>query len=136
MPRFDENFQGPLAGKTVLDLSRLVAGNMVSLQLADYGAEVIKIEPAGKGDPLRHWTTDGVAVSWKVYARNKKSVSLNLRRAEARDMLLRLVESADVMIENFRPGTLEEMGLGADSLRARNEKLLLVRISGFGQTGP
>ena len=90
MPRFDENFQGPLAGKTVLDLSRLVAGNMVSLQLADYGAEVIKIEPAGKGDPLRHWTTDGVAVSWKVYARNKKSVSLNLRDEAAREMLLAL----------------------------------------------
>ncbi len=136
MPRFDENFKGPLAGKTVLDLSRLVAGNMVSLQLADYGAEVIKIEPAGKGDPLRQWMTDGVAVSWKVYARNKKSVSLNLRHEKARDMLLRLVESTDVMIENFRPGTLEKMGLGPDILHTRNAKLILVRVSGFGQTGP
>jgi len=136
VPRFDENFKGPLAGKTVLDLSRLVAGNMVSLQLADYGAEVIKIEPAGTGDPLRQWLTDGVPVSWKVYARNKKSVSLNLRNDDAKDILLRLVESADVMIENYRPGTLEEMGLGPDVLHARNEQLVLVRVSGFGQTGP
>ena len=134
--RFDENFKGPLAGKIVLDLSRLVAGNLVSLQLADYGAEVIKIEPAGKGDPLRQWMTDGVAVSWKVYARNKKSVSINLRRDAAREMLLALVEPADVMIENYRPGTLEDMGLGPDILHARNRKLIQVRVSGFGQTGP
>ncbi|MEX2617312.1 MAG: CoA transferase [Alphaproteobacteria bacterium] len=136
MPSFDENFKGPLDGKTVLDLSRLVAGNMVSLQLADYGAEVIKIEPAGKGDPLRHWLTDNIPVNWKVYARNKKSVSLELREADARDILLRLVEQADVMIENYRPGTLEKMGLGPDVLHARNPKLILVRVSGFGQTGP
>ena len=75
MPQFDETFEGPLAGITVLDLSRLVAGNMVSLQLADYGAEVIKIEPVAKGDPLRHWVTEGLSLSWKVYSRNKKSVS-------------------------------------------------------------
>jgi crotonobetainyl-CoA:carnitine CoA-transferase CaiB-like acyl-CoA transferase len=133
---FDENFKGPLDGKTVLDLSRLVAGNMVSLQLADYGAEVIKIEPADKGDPLRHWLTNNIPVNWKVYARNKKSVSMELREADARDILLRLVEQADVMIENYRPGTLEKMGLGPDVLHARNPKLILVRVSGFGQTGP
>jgi len=133
---FDENFKGPLDGKIVLDLSRLVAGNMVSLQLADYGAEVIKIEPAGKGDPLRHWLTDNIPVNWKVYARNKKSVSLELREADAREILLKLVEQADVMIENYRPGTLEKMGLGPDVLHARNPKLILVRVSGFGQTGP
>ena len=136
MLSFDENFKGPLDGKTVLDLSRLVAGNMVSLQLADYGAEVIKIEPAGKGDPLRHWLTNNIPVNWKVYARNKKSVSMELREADARDILLRLVEQADVMIENYRPGTLEKMGLGPDVLHARNPKLILVRVSGFGQTGP
>lgn len=136
MTEFDENFTGPLAGITVLDLSRLVAGNMVSLQLADYGAEVIKIEPAGTGDPLRHWLTDDVAVSWKVYARNKKSVSLNLRDERAKAILLRLVADADAMIENFRPGTLEAMGLGPEVLHKRNPKLILVRVSGFGQTGP
>ncbi len=136
MLSFDENFKGPLDGKIVLDLSRLVAGNMVSLQLADYGAEVIKIEPAGKGDPLRHWLTDNIPVNWKVYARNKKSVSLELREADAREILLKLVEQADVMIENYRPGTLEKMGLGPDVLHARNPKLILVRVSGFGQTGP
>ena len=136
MPQFDKNFDGPLAGITVLDLSRLVAGNMVSLQLADYGAEVIKIEPAAKGDPLRHWVTDGLSISWKVYGRNKKSVSLDLRQDMAKDILLRLVEQADVMIENYRPGTLEEMGLGPVVLHARNPGLILVRVSGFGQTGP
>jgi len=136
VPKFDENIKGPLDGVTVLDLSRLVAGNMVSLQLADYGAEVIKIEPAGKGDPLRHWLTDDLAVSWKVYGRNKKSVSLDLRRAEGRDILLRLVASADAMIENYRPGTLEKMGLGPDVLHRQNPNLILVRVSGFGQTGP
>ena len=132
MPQFDKNFKGPLAGMTVLDLSRLVAGNMVSLQLADYGAEVIKIEPAAKGDPLRHWVTGGLSISWKVYGRNKKSVSLDLRQDKAKDILLRLVEQADVMIENYRPGTLEEMGLGPDVLHTRNPDLILVRVSGFG----
>ncbi|MDE0812681.1 MAG: CoA transferase [Alphaproteobacteria bacterium] len=136
MRQFDESFVGPLDGVRVLDLSRLVAGNMVSLQLADYGAEVIKVEPVGDGDPLRAWMTDGVPVNWKVYARNKKSISLNLREEQARDMLLQLVESADVMIENYRPGTLEKMGLGPDVLSARNKRLILVRVSGFGQTGP
>ena len=136
MPQFDETFEGPLAGVTVLDLSRLVAGNMVSLQLADYGAEVIKIEPADKGDPLRHWVTDGLSLSWKVYGRNKKSVSLNLREEAGKNILLRLVEQADVMIENYRPGTLEKMGLGPDVLHGRNPGLVLVRVSGFGQTGP
>jgi crotonobetainyl-CoA:carnitine CoA-transferase CaiB-like acyl-CoA transferase len=136
MQDFDEAYEGPLDGVRVLDLSRLVAGNMVSLQLADYGAEVIKVEPVGDGDPLRHWVTDDVPVNWKVYARNKKSLSLNLRDDQAKDILLRLIENADVMIENYRPGTLEKMGLGPDVLMARNKKLILVRVSGFGQTGP
>mgnify|MGYP003386898514 FL=1 len=122
MRQFDESFVGPLDGVRVLDLSRLVAGNMVSLQLADYGAEVIKVEPVGDGDPLRAWMTDGVPVNWKVYARNKKSISLNLREEQARDILLQLVESADVMIENYRPGTLEKMGLGPDVLSVRNKR--------------
>src|SRR5690348_17742087 len=98
---------GPLAGMRVLDLSRLVAGNMVSLQLADFGADVVKIEPPA-GDPLRDWRDAGLALHWKTYARNKRSLVLNLRHASAKDALMRLVVGADVFIENYRPGTLEE----------------------------
>jgi crotonobetainyl-CoA:carnitine CoA-transferase CaiB-like acyl-CoA transferase len=126
---------GPLAGVRVLDLSRLVAGNMLSLQLADFGADVIKVEPPA-GDPLRDWRDGGVELHWKTYARNKRSIVLNFRHAAAKDALKRLVATADVLIENFRPGTLEEMGLGPDALLAENPGLVIVRVSGFGQTGP
>ena len=126
----------PLEGIRVLDLSRLVAGNMVSLQLADFGAEVIKIEDPRKGDPLRDWRTNGISVHWKVYARNKKSVTLNLRAPEGLALLRRLAATAHVLIENFRPGTLEEMGLGPDALHALNPRLVIVRVSGWGQDGP
>src|SRR5512140_1151051 len=108
--RFDPQAHGPLDGIRVLDLSRLVAGNMLSLQLADFGADVIKVEPPA-GDPLRDWRDAGLALHWKTYARNKRSLVLNLRHASAKAALLRLVATADVFIENFRPGTLEEMGL-------------------------
>jgi crotonobetainyl-CoA:carnitine CoA-transferase CaiB-like acyl-CoA transferase len=132
---FDRAATGPLAGVRVLDLSRLVAGNMLSLQLADFGADVIKVEqPAG--DPLRDWRDGGKELHWKTYARNKRSIVLNLRHSAAKDALLRLVAVADVLIENFRPGTLEEMGLGPDVLQAKNSGLVIVRVSGFGQTGP
>jgi crotonobetainyl-CoA:carnitine CoA-transferase CaiB-like acyl-CoA transferase len=120
----------------VLDLSRLVAGNKLSLLLADFGAEVIKVEDPGSGDALRDWKAGGQSVFWKVYARNKKSVTLNLRDARARDLLLRLVETADVFLESFKFGTLEKLGLGPDVLHARNPQLVVVRISGWGQTGP
>src|SRR5258708_2054479 len=126
----------PLDGVRVLDLSRLVAGNMISLQLADFGAEVIKIEDPRKGDPLRDWRTNNISVHWKVYARNKKSVTLNLRAAEGMDLLRRLVATAQVFIENYRPGTLEEMGVGREVLHALNPKLIIVRVSGWGQDGP
>jgi crotonobetainyl-CoA:carnitine CoA-transferase CaiB-like acyl-CoA transferase len=126
----------PLEGIRVLDLSRLVAGNMVSLQLADFGAEVIKIEDPRKGDPLRDWRTHNISVHWKVYARNKKSVTLNLRAAEGMDLLRKLVATSQVFIENYRPGTLEAMGIGPDVLHAINPKLILVRVSGWGQDGP
>jgi crotonobetainyl-CoA:carnitine CoA-transferase CaiB-like acyl-CoA transferase len=132
---FDAARKGPLDGVRVLDLSRLVAGNMLSLQLGDLGAEVMKVEPP-RGDPLRDWRDDGQPLFWKTYARNKRSLVLDLRVAEAREALLRLVAGADVLIENYRPGTLEEMGLGPDVLHGRNPDLILVRISGFGQTGP
>jgi len=126
----------PLDGIRVLDLSRLVAGNMLSLQLADFGAEVIKIEDPRKGDPLRDWRTNNISVHWKVYARNKKSVTLNLRDAEGLALLRRLADTAHVFIENFRPGTLEEMGIGPDVLHVTNPKLIIVRVSGWGQDGP
>ena len=133
--RFDPTAQGPLEGVRVLDLSRLVAGNMLSLQLADFGADVVKVEPPA-GDPLRDWRDGGAPLYWKTYGRNKRSLVLNLREAAARDALLRLVTRADVFIENYRPGTLEEMGLGPDVLLEKNPGVIIVRVSGFGQTGP
>ncbi len=133
--RFDAASRGPLSGMRVLDLSRLVAGNMLSLQLADFGADVIKIEPP-EGDPLRAWRDGGEQLFWKTYSRNKMSVVLNLRHDAAREALLRLVDTADVFVENYRPGTLENMRLAPDVLLARNPGLIVVRISGFGQTGP
>jgi len=133
---FVPDAEGPLKGIRAIDLSRLVAGNTLSLQLADYGAEVIKIEDPAHGDPLRDWRVKGASIHWKVYARNKKSVALALRKPEGLALLAKLIDTADVLIENFRPGTLEEMGLGPDRLQARNPGLVIVRISGWGQDGP
>jgi crotonobetainyl-CoA:carnitine CoA-transferase CaiB-like acyl-CoA transferase len=126
----------PLSGLRVVDLSRLVAGNMVSLQLADYGAEVIKIEDPIKGDPLRAWRVEGKSIHWKVYSRNKKSFAVSLRDAESLALVADLIATAGVLVENFRPGTLEAMGLAPEVLWARNPGLVVVRISGFGQDGP
>jgi crotonobetainyl-CoA:carnitine CoA-transferase CaiB-like acyl-CoA transferase len=133
---FEPNAAAPLDGMRVIDLSRLVAGNMLSLQLADQGAEVIKIEDTRIGDPLRAWRVKGLSLHWKVYARNKKSLALNLRPQAGRNTLLDLLAQSHVLIENYRPGTLEEMGLGPDVLHARNPQLIIVRITGFGQDGP
>ena len=133
---FDPDARPPLCGIRVVDLSRLVAGNMLSLQLADHGAEVIKVEDPVKGDPLRAWHTEGHSLHWKVYARNKKSLALNLRDPEGLALLGDLLAGAAVLIENFRPGTLEAMGLSPALLHARNPRLIIVRISGFGQDGP
>jgi crotonobetainyl-CoA:carnitine CoA-transferase CaiB-like acyl-CoA transferase len=133
---FAPDARPPLADLRVVDFSRLVAGNMLSLQLADFGAEIIKIEDPAQGDPLRAWRTAGFSLHWKVYARNKKSVALSLRDPDGIALARKLVATADVMIENFRPGTLEEMGLAPDVLLSDNPKLILVRISGFGQDGP
>ncbi|HUQ28941.1 MAG TPA: CoA transferase [Usitatibacter sp.] len=127
--------RGPLDGVRVLDLSRLVAGNTLTGLLADFGAEVVKVEPAA-GDTLRGWRTKDVQVNWKLYARNKKSVALELRKPEARELLLKMVEKADVFVESFRPDTLEKMGLAPETLLERNPRLVIVRISGWGQTGP
>ena len=127
--------RGTLSGVRVLDLSRLVAGNTLTGVLADFGAEVIKVEPAA-GDTLRAWRTADVQVNWKLYARNKKSLALELRKPEARELLLKLIDKADMLVESFRPDTLETMGLGPDVLLATNPKLVVIRISGWGQTGP
>ena len=134
--QFDPTAPAPLDGIRVVDISRLVAGNMVSLQLADQGAEVIKIEDPKVGDPLRAWRTKGMSLHWKVYARNKKSLAINLRPQAGRDALADLLATSHVLIENYRPGTLEEMGIGPDVLHARNPGLIIVRITGFGQDGP
>jgi len=132
---FDPAAEGPLKGVRVLDLSRLVAGNMTSLQLGDFGAEVIKVEPPA-GDPLRAWKDGGSSFFWKVYGRNKRSIALDLRRPTAMEALWTLIDTADVLIENYRPGTLEKMGLAPETLHARNPGLIVLRVSGFGQTGP
>lgn len=134
--QFDPSAPAPLDGLRVVDVSRLVAGNMVSLQLADQGAEVIKIEDPKVGDPLRAWRTNGLSLHWKVYARNKKSLAINLRPQAGRDALADLLATSHVFIENYRPGTLEEMGIGPQALHARNPGLIIVRITGFGQDGP
>lgn len=133
--RFDPAAGGPLTGLRVIDLSRLMAGNMLSLQLADFGADVVKVEPP-EGDPLRDWKEDGLSLFWKAYGRNKRSICLNLREAGQMDVLRALLATADVFIENFRPGTLEAMDLAPEALLAHNPRLVVVRISGFGQTGP
>jgi formyl-CoA transferase len=126
---------GPLDGVRVLDLSRLFAGNVLTQILGDFGAEVIKVEPP-TGDTLRGWQTNGVSTHWKIYARNKKSLCLDLRAAQSREILLKLVERVAVFVESFRPGVLEAMGLSPEVLLARNPGLVIVRISGWGQDGP
>jgi len=126
----------PLRGVRVLDLSRMVAGGVAGMLLADFGADVIKVEQPGTGDPLRQWTTDGHPMWWKVYGRNKRYITLNLKEPQGRELLQRLVPRFDVVMESFVPGTLERMGLGWDVLSGWNSRLILARISGWGQTGP
>jgi len=124
-----------LAGIRVLDLSRLMAGNMLTVQLADFGAEVIKIESA-QGDTLREWKNEDKSLWWKVYGRNKKSVCLDLKAESDRQRFLALLPDAHVVVESFRTGGMERFGLDAETLHAINPKLVIVRISGWGQTGP
>jgi len=136
MTPFQPDAKGPLDGLMVLDLSRLVAGNMLSLQLADFGAEVIKLEDPRDGDPLRAWRVKGVSAFFKVYCRNKKSVTLNLKTEEGRKLAFDLARRADIFIENSRPGAMEHLGLGPEALHRANDQLIIVRITGWGQTGP
>lgn len=132
---FTPHATGPLNGLRVLDLSRLVSGNTCTMLLADLGAEVIKVEAAA-GDNLRHWRREGISTHWKNLSRNKKSLGLDLRRPGAIDFLRLLVPQADVLVENFRPGTLEKIGVGPEELLKLNPRLVITRISGWGQSGP
>jgi formyl-CoA transferase len=128
----------PLAKLKVVEMGQLIAGPFAAKTLADFGAEVIKIEPPKHGDALRNWRLlkDGTSIWWQVQSRNKKSLSLDLRQAEAQEIVRTLIQEADVLIENFRPGTLEGWGLDPEKLLELNPKLIVLRISGYGQTGP
>ena len=130
--------KGPLSGLKVLELGQLIAGPFAAKTLADFGAEVVKIESPDGGDPLRSWRLikDGTSVWWQVQSRNKRSLALNLKDPEAQDIVRQLALNADVLIENFRPGAMEGWGLGPDVLLAANPRLIMLRISGYGQTGP
>jgi len=129
---------GPLAGVRVLELGSLIAGPFCGKTLADFGAEVVKVEPPGDGDPLRRWRKmrNGVSLWWQVQSRNKRSITLDLRKPEGQAVVRRLAAGADILIENFRPGALERWNLGWEQLAAENPKLVMVRISGYGQSGP
>ena len=129
---------GALAGLKVVELGQLIAGPFAAKTLADFGADVIKIEPPGVGDPLRQWRLikDGTSVWWQVQSRNKRSLALDLRQSEAQAIVRKLVSEADVLIENFRPGAMESWGLGPDALLELHPGLIMLRISGYGQTGP
>ena len=129
---------GPLTGLKVIEMGQLIAGPFCGKIMAEFGAEVIKIEPPGAGDPLRKWRQlhNGTSLWWSLQARNKKSVTVNLRVPEGQEIIRKLAKDADILIENFRPGALEKWGLGYDKLSALNPKLIMVRLSGYGQTGP
>lgn len=129
---------GPLSGIRVLELGQLIAAPFAARLMAEFGAEVIKVEPPGEGDPLRKWRKmhEGTSLWWYLQSRNKKSIAVNLKSPEGLDVVRQLAKSADVVIENFRPGGLEKLGLGWDVLSALNPNLVMVRISGYGQTGP
>ena len=129
---------GALRGVRVIEMGQLIAGPFAGKTLGEFGADVIKIEAPGSGDPLRNWRMikEGTSVWWQVQSRNKRSIALDLRSAEGQDIARKLIAEADVLIENFRPGTLEGWGMGWDALSALNPGLVMLRISGYGQTGP
>ena len=127
---------GPLTHIRVVELGQLIAGPFCGQLLGDMGADVIKVEPPGKGDPMRDWGRGDYPLWWTVCARNKRCVTANLREAEGQDIVKRLVKEADILLENFRPGTMEKWGLGYEELSKINPGLIMVRVSGYGQTGP
>jgi formyl-CoA transferase len=135
----DPAVKGPLSDLRVVEMGTLIAGPFCGQVLGDFGADVIKVEDPGKGDPMRQWGRSlpkGLSPWWPVIGRNKRSVALDLRQPEGRELALALIDQADVLIENFRPGALEKWGMGYDTLAARNPRLVMARVSGFGQTGP
>lgn len=135
----DQANRGPLKGLKVIEMGTLIAGPFCGQILGDFGADVIKIEDPKTGDPMRQWGRSlpkGLSPWWPVIGRNKRSIGLDLRTAEGREIARRLIDQADVLIENFRPGTLEKWGMGYETLAAANPRLIVARVSGFGQTGP
>lgn len=132
----DLDRKGPLTDLRVLELGQLIAGPFCGQLLADMGADVIKIEPPGQGDPMRVWGREGYPLLWSVLSRNKRCITVNLREADGQDLVRDLVAQADILIENFRPGTLEKWGLGYDVLKDIRPELIMVRVSGYGQSGP
>lgn len=134
----DQTMSLPLSGLRVLELGQLIAGPFASKILAEFGADVIKIEPPKTGDPLRTWRLlhEGTSVWWAAHARNKRSVTLDLRQPEGQEVIRQLAADADILIENFRPGAMEKWGLGFKDLHAINPKLIMLRVSGYGQSGP
>jgi formyl-CoA transferase len=135
-----EQYAAPqaLAGLKVVEMGQLIAGPFAGKTLADFGADVIKIEPPGQGDPLRNWRMirNGTSVWWEVQSRNKRSIAIDLRQPDGQDLARRLIAQADILIENFRPGTLESWGMDYETLARENPGLIMLRISGYGQTGP
>lgn len=137
-PKMQTSRKGPLAGLRVIDAGNMIAGPLAATQMADFGADVIKLELPGSGDSMRHWTPmkEGLSLWWKVIARNKRLITLTLSNPRGQELFRELVREADVLIENYRPGTFERWGLGYEELARINPRLVMVRVSGFGQTGP
>ncbi|WKA58318.1 CaiB/BaiF CoA-transferase family protein [Planococcus shenhongbingii] len=128
----------PLEGVKVLELGSLIAGPFAARIMGEFGAEVIKVEPPGKGDPIRNWRVvhEGTSLWWYVQSRNKKCITLDLKSLEGKEIIQKLAEEVDIVVENFRPGTLEKWGIGYEDLKKVNKKIIFVRISGYGQDGP
>ena len=136
MSETHDDVTGPLKGLRVLELCQLIAGPFCGQLFADMGADVIKVEAPGQGDPMRSWGREGYPLLWPILARNKRCITANLRVSEGQDIVRKLVEQTDFLVENFRPGTMEKWGLGYDVLKAINPRLIMIRVSGYGQSGP
>ena len=136
MAKSNDVRKGPLTDLRVIEMGQLIAGPFCGQLFADMGADVIKVEPPGKGDPMRTWGREGYPLWWKVCARNKRCITANLRESEGQNIIKQLVREADFVLENFRPGTMEKWGLGYEELKKINPKIIMIRVSGYGQTGP
>ena len=131
--------QGPLDGLRVIDMSGMISGTFATTMMGDFGADVVMVEHPEVGDPIREWpqkTENGISLAWKSIGRNKRCITLDLGSDRGREIALDLIAEADVLFENFRPGTMERWGLGPEDVHAVNEEAIMVRLSGYGQTGP